>query len=199
MNAKKSVLSAMLFSLILGLIFGGLIILLSQVLNVAALIKWALIIAGIFTILGNIPSLVVGLVNMGQLRGLFDVIFSFIGIVLGLMMIFKQGTVMTFVLAGYLIVFPLLRILLSGKNAWKEQIKKEWFKMLIGGLLFFFPGFMAMADTIVRTIVFVIGCIIIFLSLLSFIISLAAYLLPSRKARTEIHIEVNAEDISDEE
>ena len=199
MNAKKSVLSAMLFSLILGLIFGGLIILLSQVLNVAALIKWALIIAGIFTILGNIPSLVVGLVNMGQLRGLFDVIFSFIGIILGLMMIFKQGTVMTFVLAGYLIVFPLLRVLLSGKNAWKEQIKKEWFKMLIGGLLFFFPGFMAMADTIVRTIVFVIGCIIIFLSLLSFIISLAAYLLPSRKARTEIHIEVNAEDISDEE
>lgn len=194
----------MIFSLILGLIFGGLIILLSQVLNVSALIKWALIIAGIFTVLGNIPSFVVGIVNMGQLRGLFDLIFSFIGIILGLMMIFKQGTVMTFILAGYLIVFPLLRILLSGKNGWKDQIKKEWFKMLIGALLFFFPGFMAMADTIVKTFVFIIGCIVIFLSLLFFIISFVAYLLPSRRIRVNgesmhIDIEVNAEDISDEE
>ena len=204
MNTKKTVLATMIFSLILGLIFGGLIILLSQVLNVSALIKWALIIAGIFTVLGNIPSFVVGIVNMGQLRGLFDLIFSFIGIILGLMMIFKQGTVMTFILAGYLIVFPLLRILLSGKNGWKDQIKKEWFKMLIGALLFFFPGFMAMADTIVKTFVFIIGCIVIFLSLLFFIISFVAYLLPSRRIRVNgesmhIDIEVNAEDISDEE
>ena len=202
MNTKKTVLATMIFSLILGLIFGGLIILLSQVLNVSALIKWALIIAGIFTVLGNIPSFVVGIVNMGQLRGLFDLIFSFIGIILGLMMIFKQGTVMTFILAGYLIVFPLLRILLSGKNGWKDQIKKEWFKMLIGALLFFFPGFMAMADTIVKTFVFIIGCIVIFLSLLFFIISLVAYLSPSKKRSINygsMHIEVNAEDISDEE
>ena len=201
MNTKKSVLTAMIISLILGLLFGGLIILLSQILNVAALIKWGLIIAGIFTVIGNIPSLVVGIVNLNQVRGVLDFIFSAIGILLGLMMIFMQGTVLTFILAGYLIIFPILRVILAGKENLKDQIGKEWFKMLIGVLLFFFPGFMAAADAIVRTVIFVLGCVIIFFSLLFFIISLVSYLSHGRKRRVNyesMHIEVEAEEISEE-
>ena len=191
----------MIISLILGLLFGGLIILLSQILNVAALIKWGLIIAGIFTVIGNIPSLVVGIVNLNQVRGVLDFIFSAIGILLGLMMIFMQGTVLTFILAGYLIIFPILRVILAGKENLKDQIGKEWFKMLIGVLLFFFPGFMAAADAIVRTVIFVLGCVIIFFSLLFFIISLVSYLSHGRKRRVNyesMHIEVEAEEISEE-
>ena len=201
MNTKKSVLTAMIISLILGLLFGGLIILLSQILNVAALIKWGLIIAGIFTVIGNIPSLVVGIVNLNQVRGVLDFIFSAIGILLGLMMIFMQGTVLTFILAGYLIIFPILRVILAGKENLKDQIGKEWFKMLIGVLLFFFPGFMAAADAIVRTVIFVLGCVIIFFSLLFFIISLVSYLSHGRKRRVNyesMHIEVEAEEISED-
>ena len=202
MNVKKSVLSAMIISLILGLLFGGLIILLSQILNVSAVIKWVLIIVGIFTVIGNIPSLAVGFVNINQTRGVLDVVFSVIGIVLGFMMIFMQGTVMTFILAGYLIVFPILRVVLAGNENWKDQLKKEWIKMLIGVLLFFFPGVMAAAEAIVRAAIFILGCIVVFFSLLFFIISLVSYLSP-KKRRTvnyeSMHIEVNAEDISDEE
>ena len=199
---KKSVFTTMTISLIFGLLFGGLIILLSQILNVAALIKWALIIAGIFTVIGNIPTFVIGLANANKVRGMFDCIFSLIGIILGFMMIFMQGTVMTFILAGYLVVFPILRIALAGKGNFAQQIRKEWLKIMIGVLLLFFPGAMAAADVIVRTIVFAFGCIVILLSLISFVISLVACISPSGKKRLNndsIHIEVNAEDISDEE
>ncbi len=192
----------MVITLIVGLLFGGLIILLSQILNIAALIKWALIIAGIFTVIGNIPSLVVGLANANKARGTIECLFSLIGIVLGFMMIFMQGTVMTFILAGYLIVFPILRIALAGKENFAFQIRKEWLKIVVGILLLFFPGAMAAADVIVRTVIFAVGCIIILLSLISFIISLVACLSPSGKVRLNnesMHIEVNAEDISDEE
>ena len=202
MNIKKNVLSTMVITLIIGLLFGGLIILLSQILNVAALIKWALIIAGIFTVIGNIPTLVIGLANVNKVRGIVDCIFSLIGIVLGFMMIFMQGTVMTFILAGYLIVFPILRIILAGKDNFAVQIRREWLKILVGVLLLFFPGAMEAADFIVRTVIFAVGCIIILLSLLSFIISLVACLTPSRKIKLNsdsMHIEVNAEDISDDE
>ena len=76
------------------------------------LLKWALIITGIIVIFTNISPLVNGIMNIGSVSGIVDVIFAILGIVLGGMMIFNHGAVITVIVSVYLIAFPIIRIFL---------------------------------------------------------------------------------------
>ena len=87
------------------------------------LLKIALIVWGVIIIIGNIPSLIYAIANLKAKGAIFDLIASVIGILLGLGLIFSQNKVITIILAAYMIIFPVIRIVLA-KSAWAEQLKR---------------------------------------------------------------------------
>ena len=195
MTNKKNVLASMIISLIIGVILGTLLVVLAGVLDFTDLLKWGLIIVGIITIISNIPSLVNGILNINKPAGIIDLIFAILGIVLGCLMIFMQGTVVTVIVAVYLIAFPIVRIVLAGKDGWKDQIKKEWVKILIGVLLLaFLPALMNAANDAFSIILLVAGWVVIGLSVLLFALSLVSYITASKKAKEAAPVEVAAEE-----
>ena len=195
MSTKKNVLANIIVSLIIGVLLGVLLVVLAGILDVSFLIKWSLIIVGIITIISNIPSLINGILNITKASGIIDLIFSVLGIVLGCMMIFMQGTVITVIVSVYLIAFPIVRIVLAGGNGWKDQIKKEWIKILIGVLLLaFLPALLAAADTVVSTVILVAGWVVIGLSVLFFILSLVSFITASKKLAEAAPVETTAEE-----
>ena len=150
---------------------------------------------GIITIIGNIPSLVNGIMNISKASGIIDLIFSILGIVLGCMMIFNQGPVINIILAVYLIAFPIVRIILAGKDGWKDQIKKEWLKILIGALLIaFLPAVLADADAIIGLIMVIAGWVVIGLSVILFALSLISYIAACKKVADAAPVETVAEE-----
>ena len=181
MSIKKQTLTSMIISLIIGVILGALLVLLAGIVDVSFLLKWTLIIVGIITIISNVPSLVTGIMNIKTVGGIVNLIMSILGIGLGIMMIFMQNEIITIILAVYLIAFPIITIILS-KN-WKNAIKSEWLKILIGVLLIvFFPAILGAADTIVKILMLVAGWATIGISVLLFVISLVALIIASKKA-----------------
>lgn len=199
MSNKKNVLANIIISLIIGVILGTLLVVLSSILDVSFLIKWGLIVVGIITIISNVPSLVNGIVNITKTAGIIDLIFSILGIVLGCMMIFMQGTVITVIVSVYLIAFPIVRIILAGAAGWKDQIKKEWIKMLIGVLLLvFLPGLLAAADSVVSLLILIAGWVVIGLSVLFFVLSLVSYIKAVKNVEAAAPVETTAEETTAE-
>lgn len=198
MSKKKNVLANIITSLVMGVILGALLVVLASVLDVFFLIKWGLIIVGIIIILSNIPSLINGIVNINKKEGIVDVILSALGMLLGCGMIFKQDTVITVIVAAYLIIFPVVRIALSGKNGWRDQVKKEWIKMLIGVLLLMFlPALLSTANTVVKLIILISGWGVIGLSVIFFALSMTSYIIANKKSAADAPIETTADDVSD--
>jgi hypothetical protein len=195
MSTKKNLLASIIISLIVGVLLGMLLIILSGILDVSFLIKWSLIIIGILTIIGNIPPLVTGILNINKAAGIVDLIFSIVGIALGCMMIFMQGTVITVIVSVYLIAFPIVRIVLAGGEGWKDQIKKEWIRILIGVLLLaFLPALLAAADSVVSLVILIAGWAVIGVSVILFALSLVSYIKAVKIAEAEAPIEVKAEE-----
>ena len=194
MSAKKNVLANIIISLIIGVILGTLLVVLSSILPISLLITWGLIIVGIITIISNVPNLVTGIMNIRKAQGIIDLVFAVLGIVLGAMMIFMQNEVITVILAAYLIVFPIVRIVLARKS-WRDQIKEEWVKILIGALLItFLPTLIGLTDTVGSLILLIGGWVVIGLSVLLFALSLVAYILAAKKASKNAPVETTAEE-----
>ena len=183
MLSKKNVLANIIISLIIGIVLGSVLVVLSSVLAFSDLLKWGLIIIGIITIISNVPGLVNGILNIKAVAGIIDLIFSVVGIVLGCMMIFNQGTIVTVIVAIYLIIFPIVRIVIARSN-WKDQIKEEWAKILIGCLLLaFLPALTNAANDAFGLVLLIAGWVVIALSVIFFGISLFSYIRAAKKAQ----------------
>lgn len=181
MSLKKKTLASMIISLIIGVLLGALIIVLAGIVDVSFIMKWTLIIVGIIIIISNVPSLVTGIMSIKTVGGIVNVILSVLGIVLGAMMIFMQNEVITTILAVYLIAFPIVSIVLS--KDWKNAIKSEWLKILIGVLLIvFLPAIIGAAEAIVKVILLVAGWATVGISVLLFLISLVVWIKAAKKA-----------------
>ncbi|MBE6600284.1 MAG: hypothetical protein E7640_03700 [Ruminococcaceae bacterium] len=194
MNLKKNVLANMIISLIIGVLLGTVLVVLSSVLSFSDLLFWGLVIVGIITIISNVPELVHGIMNIKNPTGIVDLIFSAIGIVLGFMMIFMQGTIVTVIVAIYLIIFPIIRVIISRKG-WKNQISDEWVKILIGVLLLaFLPALTNAANDVFGLILLIAGWVVIAISVILFAISLVAYISVLKKAPKDNTVEGTAEE-----
>ncbi len=197
-KTKKSVLAEIIISLVFGLIFGGLLLFLSN-LGADTIIKWVLIVTGIIIAVTNIAPLIRGIVNLvhKEKGGLFDTIVSAIAIALGIVMIVYQNaivsTIITVLLAIYLIVLPIIRIVIAPSK--KEQLSKEWLRILIGAILIvFLPALLGAADAIISILLLIAGIVIIVLTVLSFVLSLIAYIKASKQAADEAPVETVAEE-----
>jgi hypothetical protein len=186
MPTKKNVLANIIVSLIIGVILGTILVVLASVLNFKDLIYWGLIIVGIITVISNIAPFVNGIMNIKTTQGVIDLIFATLGIVLGAMMIFMQGTVLgdilPVILAVYLIIIPVIRIALA-RAAWKDQIKKEWVRILIGVLIIaFLPAIFGAISDVFTLVLLIAGYGVIGISVLLFVLSLISYISASKKA-----------------
>ena len=165
---KKNLLVARIVAMVIGILVGVLLVVLGTILQpstVATIIKWGLIIYGIFIIIGNIPGLVSGVANIHKPAGVFDFVCSILGIILGIAMIFYHGSVLVALVAIYLIIFPLVRVLVSDRKG--EQLKRELLRMVLGlVLLIFLPALVNAAFTLVHLLLVVSGWIVIALSAL---------------------------------
>ena len=197
---KKNLLVARIAVMIIGILTGVLLLALGAILKtstVATIIHWGLIIYGVIIVIGNIPGLVSGIANVHKAAGMFDLVCSVLGIALGVAMIFYQGTVLVALVAAYLIVFPLVRVLLAEQKL--EQLKREALRMILGVvLLVFLPSLLGAAFTLVHLLLVVSGWIVIALSTVFGVIEIIRIATAKEiKAPTSGHIYVDFEEKQD--
>ncbi len=171
---KKNLLVSRIVVMVIGVLIGVLLLVLGGILKpetVAGIINIGLIIYGILIIIGNIPGLVSGIANVHTAPGVFDLVASILGIGLGIAMIFYQGTLLVTLVAIYLIIFPLIRVLLAPNKG--EQFKRELARIILGlVLLIFVPSLVGAAFTVVHLLLTIGGWVIIALSALFGIIEI---------------------------
>ncbi len=161
MLSKNNRIANRVISMILGILMGAVLVVIGSVIKAETLVWLALIIWGAIIIIGNIPALVYSIANIKSKSAIFDLIMSIIGILLGVGLIVSQSQVVTVILAAYMIVFPVIRIILARKN-WAEQLKRELLRIILGVVLLVFGGtLLGVGYTILNLILKVIGWVVI--------------------------------------
>ena len=164
--SKNNRIATRVISMILGILMGVALVILGSVVKAETLVWLALIVWGVIVIIGNIPSLIYAIANLKAKGAIFDLIASIIGILLGLGLIFSQSKVITIILAAYMIVFPIIRIVLA-KSAWAEQLGREILRIILGVVLLVFGGtLMAVGMTILNLLLSIIGWVVIALAVI---------------------------------
>lgn len=192
---KKNLLVARIAVTVVGILVGVLLLVLGGILTpetVAKIINIGLIIYGIFIIIGNIPGLVSGIANIHKADGVFDLIASVVGIALGVAMIFYQGTLLVTLVAVYLIIFPIVRVLLASDKG--EQLKRELVRIVLGVvLLIFVPALVNAAFTVVHLLLLIAGWAVIVLSALFGVIEIVriatAKEIPAKAEGDRVYVE----------
>ncbi len=167
-NLKKNLLAARIVVMVIGILVGVLLVVIGNILTestVKKMVDVALIIYGIIIVIGNIPGLISGIANVHKAAGVFDLVASVLGIALGFAMIFYQGALLVVLVAIYLIIFPLIRVLLAQSKG--EQFKRELLRIVLGVvLLVFVPALLDAAFTVIFYLLVVGGWVVIGLSAL---------------------------------
>lgn len=165
---KKKLLVARIVSMIIGILVGVLVLVLGSLLTaktVETIIKWGLIIYGIIIIIGNVPGLVSSIANIKKGEAVFDLICSILGIGLGVALIFFQNEILVGLIAAYLIIFPLIRVLVAKEKV--EQLKREALRMILGVVLVaFLPLLLSTAFDIVSLLLTISGWVVVALSVI---------------------------------
>lgn len=197
---KKHLIVARVVVTVISILVGVLLLVLGGILTpdtVANIIKWGLIIYGILIIIGNVPGLISGIANVQKPAGVFDLICSILGVGLGVALIFYQGSILVALVAIYLIVFPLIRVLMASKKA--EQLKRELLRMVLGVvLLVFLPSLVGAAFTLVHLLLVIGGWVVIALSALFGVIEIVRVAMAKEiDAPENGHIYVDFEEKND--
>ena len=161
MLSKNNRIANRVISMILGILMGAVLVVIGSVIKAETLVWLALVIWGVIIIIGNIPGVVYSIANIKSKSAIFDLVMSIIGILLGVGLIVSQNQVVTVILAAYMIVFPVIRIILAKAN-WAEQLKRELLRIILGVVLLIFGGtLLGVGYTILNLILKVIGWVVI--------------------------------------
>ena len=164
--SKNNRIATRIISMILGVLIGVALVVLGSVVKAETLVWLALVVWGVIVIIGNIPGLIYAIANLKAKGAIFDLIASIIGILLGLGLIFSQSDVITVILAAYMIVVPIIRIVLA-KSAWAEQLGREILRIILGVVLLVFGGtILAVGYTILNLLLSIIGWVVIALTVI---------------------------------
>ena len=170
--SKNNRIATRIISMILGVLIGVALVVLGSVVKAETLVWLALVVWGVIVIIGNIPGLIYAIANLKAKGAIFDLVASVIGILLGLGLIFSQNEVITVILAAYMIVFPIIRIVLA-KSAWAEQLGREILRIILGVVLLVFGGtILAVGYTILNLLLSIIGWVVIALTVILGIVAI---------------------------
>ena len=195
MLSKKQRIVNRITSMVLGILAGLVMVILGAVLDISTLLWLAMIIWGVVIVLGNARGMIYSLINIKSKGALFDLIMSSIGVLLGVVLIVFNhkvfSTVIALILAAYMIVFPVIRILLA-KGHRVEQLKSEALRIILGVLLLVFGStILAVGEDIVKLLLTIIGWIIIALTTVLGVVEILHVALekPNYKTGEPIYIE----------
>lgn len=160
-----------LFSMIPGLLFGLLLILLP----VNFLIRVLFVLLGVLAIVSAIPTLVLSLTVRNEAVGRLSLISSLIAMVMGFLLIFAHNDVILIVIGAYFVVLPLVEILMAKERM--RQFKCELPRLIIGALLLIFG-----TVSILELIFDVLGLGLIALTVVMTGIAVIAYLKRQKKS-----------------
>ena len=164
--SKNNRIAARVISMILGVLMGVALVIFGSVVKVETLVWLALVIWGVIVAVSNIPGLIYAVANLKAKGAIFDLVASIIGILLGLGLIFSQNQIITVILAAYMIIFPVIRIVLA-KSAWAEQLGRELLRIVLGVVLLVFGGtLLAVGYTILNLLLKIIGWVVIAVTVL---------------------------------
>ncbi len=166
MLSKNNRIANRVISMIVGVLIGAALVIVGAVVDVGTLIWLALVIWGVIIIIGNVPALIYSVANIKSKGAVFDLIISVVGILLGVGLIVSQNQVVTLILAAYMIIFPVIRIILAKAN-WGEQLKREALRIILGVVLMVFGGtFFAVGEQVLKLLLTIIGWVVIGLTLI---------------------------------
>ena len=164
--SKNNRIASRVISMILGVLIGVALVILGSAVKAETLVWLALVVWGVIVIVGNVPSLIYAIANIKSKGAVFDLVMSIIGILLGVGLIVSQSKVITVILAAYMIVFPIIRIVLA-KSAWAEQLGREILRIILGVVLLVFGGtLLAVGMTILNLLLSIIGWVVIALTVI---------------------------------
>ncbi len=164
--SKNNRIASRVISMILGVLMGVVLVVIGSVVKAETLVWLALVVWGIIVIIGNIPGLIYAIANLKAKGAIFDLIASIVGVLLGVGLIVSQNNVITVILAAYMIVFPVIRIILA-KTAWAEQLSRELLRIILGVVLLVFGGtLLGVGYTILNLLLSIIGWVIIALTVI---------------------------------
>ena len=192
--SKNNRIATRVISLILGILMGIALVILGSVVKAETLVWLALVVWGIIVIIGNIPGLIYAIANLKSKGAIFDLIASAIGILLGLGLVFSQSDVITLILAAYMIVFPIIRIVLA-KSAWAEQLGREILRIILGVVLLVFGGtLLAVGYTILNLLLSIIGWVVIALTVILGVVAIIKIATEKEVKPADAPIYVEAEE-----
>lgn len=159
--SKNNRIANRVISMILGVLVGVALVFIGSAIGVDKIVAIALIVWGVIVIISNIPALVYSIANIKSKGAVFDLVMSVIGILLGVGLIVSKEEVITVIMAAYIIIFPVIRIILA-KKGWAEQLKRELLRIILGVVLLVFGStFLAAGYTVLNLILKVIGWVVI--------------------------------------
>ena len=129
MLRSKLFWTGFLTALLIGLLLGGFLILMP----VEPLMKVIFVILGVIIVATAVPALVFGGAHLDTKFGKTSFFFSLVSLILGVIMIFWHNSLLTVVLGGFLLVFPIVNIVMKREHL--QQAKRELPKMIVGVVL----------------------------------------------------------------
>ena len=164
--SKNNRIASRVISMILGVLIGVALVVVGSIVKAETLVWLAFVIWGVVVVIGNIPGLIYAIANIKTKGAIFDLIASVIGILLGLVLNSSQTEIITIILAAYMIVFPVIRIVLA-KSAWAEQLGREILRIILGVVLLVFGGtIFAVGMDILNLLLSIIGWVVIALTVI---------------------------------
>lgn len=192
--SKNNRIANRVISMIMGVLMGAALIVLGSVVGAKTLVWLALVVWGVIIIVGNVPALIYSIANIKEKGGVFDLVMSAIGILLGVGLIVSQNKVVTIILAAYMIVFPIIRIILARAN-WAEQLKREALRIALGVVLMVFGGtILGTGATIINLLLNIIGCVIIALTVIFGVVEIIRIATAKEKSKANEPVYVDHEE-----
>ena len=184
----------MKFSFLVAGLIGVLMGILLLWIPVDFLISLMFIVFGVLTLLSAIPAFFVSLTNRNDRGYLLNIILSALSVAFGIVLIFWHNDVLMILLGAYMLVFPLIRILISGQK--KQQLKTELPRMILG-LVMILVGPGATVSILLR----IAGVVVIVLSILYTLVSLLITLFGTKKEKAasdgRIYVDVDGDGVVD--
>ena len=192
---KKGKMVSRIISMVIGILTGVLLLVLAAFIGpdtVDTIIRVGLIVYGVLIIIGNVPGLIGGIARIRTAEGKVNLIFSLLGIALGGVLIFYRSQVLVWIIALYMIVFPVIRILAAKSGTRGEAFRRELLRMILGVvLLVFLPGFTAATSMVIHWVLLITGWVIIALSVLLGALSLVLLLTAKEAKGKKVYVDTD--------
>ena len=192
--SKNNRIATRVISMILGILMGIALVILGSVVKAETLVWLALVVWGVIIIIGLIPALVYAIANIKAKGVIFDLVVAIVGILLGVGLIVSQNDVVTVVLAAYMIIFPIIRIVIA-RSEWAEQLGREILRIILGVVLLVFGGtLLAVGYTILNLLLSIIGWVVIALAVILGVVAIIKIATEKEPKPVDAPIYVEAEE-----